>query len=462
MQVILYGIIIVLMISTLVLFFANTKLKARVKRLESDTRPQVQESIKEAETEVQTSVKQAAESNSTAEGLTEPASNALFATLSHELRTPLNGVLGVSQMLNEEQDNDDLKVLEGCARHMLAVLHTLVNLSKVQAEWGELPEYREWVSLHDLTEQIKRNLAFRARTRGLKIEIEHQDKTLRLRGDSDHLKTIVETALLGSIERVDISDLPEEEQTLFLNWHTTDTDVKIVIDNPLERMAPNRGQRISEVSELTTGTNHSRIKMEFLYWAVSTALLEHYKGAMLAVGIEPSGVRTTLAFEMERMHASPSENLPIGGLRLDSGDQPPKGMQELSQQFKILVAEDDPINRSLMAMLLKHMGQDAHFVTNGQEVLDKLETVTDFDLILMDIDMPVLDGVSATRALRFGEAGEHGVEIPIVAVTAFNALSDQGKFKKAGMDYFLPKPVGLVNLREVLLEIIRKERSDSR
>ena len=201
--------------------------------------------------------------------------------------------------------------------------------------------------------------------------------------------------------------------------------------------------------------------MEFLYWAVSTALLENYKGAMLAVPTEPEGERTTIANEMERMQATPSENLPVGGLRLETSDKAPKAMVELPQTFKILVAEDDPINRGLMTMLLKHMGQDAHFVTNGQEVLDKLETETDFDLILMDIDMPVLDGMSASRALRFGEAGDHGMEIPIVAVTAFNALSDQGKFKKAGMDYFLPKPVGIANLREVLLEIIRKQRKES-
>ena len=214
MELILYVVIGVLLLCAVGLFLANMKQKARIRLLEEGRRSQIDEAEVQVEKPAEKAPAKKVVSN---ESLTEPASNALFATLSHELRTPLNGVLGISQMLNEEQDSDDLEVLEGCARHMLAVLHTLVNLSKVQAEWGQLPEYREWVSLHDLTEQIKKNLNFRARTRGLKIEIEHQDKTLRLRGDSDHLKTIIETALLGSIERVDIGDLPEEEQTLFLN-----------------------------------------------------------------------------------------------------------------------------------------------------------------------------------------------------------------------------------------------------
>ena len=90
------------------------------------------------------------------------SSEALFATLSHELRTPLNGLLGIVQMLNEEEENEDLVAIEGCARHMLAVVSTLVNHSKIQAEWEDLPEYREWVSPYELLEQVKRYIAFRA------------------------------------------------------------------------------------------------------------------------------------------------------------------------------------------------------------------------------------------------------------------------------------------------------------
>ena len=113
----------------------------------------------------------------------DPASNTLFATLSHELRTPLNGLLGVAQLMQEELPSENGMAIEGCARHMLAVIGTMVNLSKIQTEWNDLPEYREWVSLYDLMEQIKKDLIFRADLRGLKFELSHQDKSLRLRGD---------------------------------------------------------------------------------------------------------------------------------------------------------------------------------------------------------------------------------------------------------------------------------------
>jgi CheY-like chemotaxis protein len=124
----------------------------------------------------------------------------------------------------------------------------------------------------------------------------------------------------------------------------------------------------------------------------------------------------------------------------------------------LIVAEDDPIARKLLATVLGHMKQDVIFATNGREVLDLIKKSKGCDLILMDIDMPIMDGITAALALREGEAGELGKHVPIVAVTAFGALSDEGKFKRAGMNYFLPKPVKLNKLREVLQDVIRKER----
>ena len=134
-----------------------------------------------------------------------------------------------------------------------------------------------------------------------------------------------------------------------------------------------------------------------------------------------------------------------------------KNSLKIPVQLSVLVAEDDPIARSLMESVLKHMGQDVTFALNGREVLEHISQ-SKFDVILMDIDMPLMDGVSAAIALRNGEAGELGSHIPIVAVTAFSTLSDQGKFKNAGMDYFLPKPVRLKHLRSVLVDVIRKEQ----
>ncbi len=392
-----------------------------------------------------------------ADGPIDNRSQALFATLSHELRTPLNGLLGISQMLNEEREDEDIQAIEGCARHMIAVLHTLVNLSKIQAEWDDLPEYREWVNVYELTEQLKKNLQFRAQLRGLSLEVVHQDKSVRIRGDWDHYRTILENALLGSIEGVNLSKVPTDLQPMRLTWAAQGQDVLISIANPLEEFDPSAKQKINDAFPMTTGASHARINMQYLYGAVATALLEKHNGVMLTSELDNGGVQTKLSFEAEQMQASASSNLPVGGLSLSQrASTNTKSSLKIPVQLSVLVAEDDPIARSLMESVLKHMGQEVTFALNGREVLEHMSQ-SKFDVILMDIDMPLMDGVSAAIALRNGEAGELGGHIPIVAVTAFSTLSDQGKFKNAGMDYFLPKPVRLKELRRVLVEVIRKE-----
>jgi len=390
--------------------------------------------------------------------INKSASNTLFATLSHELRTPLNGVLGMAQLLKENSTDSKLDTLESCAQHMQSVLHTLVNLSKIQAEWGELPEHREWINMHDFMEQVKQNLTLRASNRRLKIEIEHHNNTTRLRGDYDHLTNMIETAILGSLECTDIN-AEDAPAVLTIKWRNNQSGIKVTIINPLEIMPAARGTRISEVADLTTSNNHSRIRMEFLYWAVSISLLENHQGGMIATRLDGNtGVKTTLAFQLETMEASPSNQRPIGGLTLSVGGKAPNPLIELPFCMKVLVVEDDPINRELMSLLLERIGQQSVVAINGQAALDIMLKDPEFDLVLMDIDMPVLDGLATTRALRIGEVGEVGMNIPIVAVTAFNTLSDQSKFKKTGMDHFLCKPVSLKDLRSALLDISRKQK----
>ena len=389
---------------------------------------------------------------------TDVGSVALFATLSHELRTPLNGLLGIVQMLNEEKADEDLAAIEGCARHMLAVISTLVNHSKIKAEWDDLPVYREWVSPYELFEQIAVHLHFRAGLRGLKLRLDHQDKTTRLRGDYDHLRNIIENSILGSLEAISLVEIPVDKKALTIRWEASDGEVRVDIHNPLETYSEDRREQVMTAGGLTTGERLPRVKMEYVYWSVASMLLEKYKGALISKpNLNEGGVSTLFSFEMEQMQASPSEKLPIGGLSYEGQKGAAKYVKQLPLKLSILVAEDDPVARSLMTTVVKHMGQESRFATNGREVLDLVSQSKSYDLILMDIDMPIMDGLSASIALRNGEAGEYGTKIPIVAVTAFNTLSDESRFRKAGMNYFLPKPVKLKDLRAVLLEVVRSE-----
>ncbi|MFT5837093.1 MAG: CheY-like chemotaxis protein [Candidatus Azotimanducaceae bacterium] len=385
------------------------------------------------------------------------SSDSLIATLSHELKTPLNGIMGIAQMMREEdEENSQLIEMEGCAHHMHSVLDTLTNLARIQKE--VLPQYREWVSLRDTIEQVRQDTTFRASGRQLKILTEHENNRIRLRGDSDHISTIIKSTVLGSIEAVPMTGLPEEKQTLSIAWKTNAEEIEISILNPFEILEDQREQSVDEILNLASGAGQSRIKIEHLHLAVAKELLSLYQGSLAFEKIPTGGVRTTLRFTMKQMVASPSAAKPIGGLRVQSGASGLKTLRELPEKMKILVAEDDRASRNLLILLLQKMGQEATQVENGEQAVLALQKDPSYDLILMDVDMPIMDGTAATQAIREGLAGEEVKDIPIVAITAFNVLSDRSRFKEVGMQYYLPKPIGLKELRATLLEIIKSKR----
>jgi|GEM_PF-311274 len=390
------------------------------------------------------------------------SSDSLLATLSHELKTPLNGIMGIAQMLREENDaSDQLIELEGCAHHMHSVLHTLTNLARIQNQNEFLPQYREWVSLRDVIEQIREDVTFRASGRQTRIQTEHENNRIRLRGDSDHITTIIKSALLGSIEAIPMTGLPEEKKTLSISWKINNSDILLTIVNPLEVLEDMREECINDILHIAGSSERSRIKIEYLHLAVAKALLKFYKGSLHYESMPEGGVRTTLQFTMEQMLASPSAAKPIGGLRVQSGKNGLKTLRELPEKLKILVAEDDRASRNLLVLLLKKMGQETTEVENGEEAILTLQKDPSFDVLLSDVDMPIMDGVEAAQAIRKGLAGDEVKNIPIIAVTAFNVLSDRGRFREAGMEYYIPKPVGLKELRATLLEIVKKKKEAS-
>ena len=386
-------------------------------------------------------------------------SDALLATVSHELKTPLNGILGIAQLLLEEQpDSPELIELEGCAQQMHAVLHTLTNLARIQSESDELPQYREWISLRDSLEQIKQEITYRAQTRKLTLRTVHEDKRVRLRSDSDHLETIIKSVLLGSIEAVN----PDKErvQNAVLKIATSQVDgvTFIRIENPIESFNAQRNSTIEEVKKLANNDEGTRIEIEYLYLAVARALVEYYNGSIEIEALESGGCVTTIRFKMDTMLASTAVKQPIGGLRVTSGKSGSKTLNELPSPMRVIVAEDDQASRNLMHMLLEKMSVEIVECQNGEEVVLALQEDPKFDAILMDVDMPVMDGIAATQAIRSGAAGDEVKLMPIIAVTAFNVISDRSRFKKAGMGYYLPKPVGLRELRATLLDILKKNQ----
>lgn len=386
-------------------------------------------------------------------------SEALFATLSHELRTPLNGILGMVQIMLSEQDEGGRKpdvrlvAVNAGARHMLTLLENLVNLQKLQS--ADLPEHREWVSPKEVLDNLKQSLRFRAMTRGLNIELDAAESRGRVRTDREHLTTILENLALASLELTEAQDGKQgERESLKISWQLRDGRLAVKLHNPRESWSENREIELAEALLERTGESHQRIRIERLLWAVAQALADRKEGAVSFERSSEGGVITRVVMTLEEMRTTGMTKSPMGSPSLQTNS-----LKAISEELHVLVAEDDPLNRRVIGYMLKRLGQRFTLVGNGQEALEQVKRDHSIDLILMDIDMPVMDGMSATMSIRQGEAGDHAKGVPVVAVTAFSSTSDQGKFRKNGMDYFIAKPISADKLRVVLLDIIKAKRS---
>jgi len=123
------------------------------------------------------------------------------------------------------------------------------------------------------------------------------------------------------------------------------------------------------------------------------------------------------------------------------------------KSFKILLVEDDPTSQFVLRKMLEKDGHKCTLVGDGQQALDALR-VEAFDTVLMDIQLPVMNGVEATRAIRNGEAGQDKANIPIIALTAYAMNGDREKFLAAGMDDYLSKPVRMEDLMKALTRVV--------
>jgi CheY-like chemotaxis protein len=169
-------------------------------------------------------------------------------------------------------------------------------------------------------------------------------------------------------------------------------------------------------------------------------------GGTMAVESEV-GIGTTVHFcvTFGTVVHDQNENQPYG---LNEGAASPKS-------FKLLLVEDDPTNQFVIRKMLEKDGHKCALVGDGQQALDALR-VEAFDAVLMDIQLPVMNGVDATQAIRNGDAGQDKVNIPIIALTAYAMNGDREKFLAAGMDDYLAKPVRMEDLQMALARVVEK------
>ncbi len=378
------------------------------------------------------------------------AKSRFLAGMSHELRTPMNGILGMAQLLltttpSEAERKDYVRTILNSGQTLLALLNDILDLSKIEA--GKTQVEASTFAAAQLLAQTQALYAGAARERGLVLEhVWLGPPGQRYRSDANRLRQMLFNLIGNAIKftpqgkiSVEGREVARDGQSARLEFSVSDTGIGIAADKLGLLFLP-----FSQVDN-SSSREYGGTGLGLSIVRTLARLLGGDAGVTSELGV---GSRFWFVIRAELVAPDEDAREPLRA----AGDVAKAVPTADRLAGQVLIVEDSPINQMVIEKLLRNLGVSVRVAHDGQQALDAVVQAPDGapDLVLMDVQMPVMDGYAATRAIRRWEADNGRPRLPIVALTADAFEDDRQQCLDAGMDDFLTKPVAFETLKSVL------------